>query len=107
MKPQLAPKVAPMAGGTGLTPAACARAIMTGMTILADAVFEDVSLTRMAMNIAPKVMPQTEVAPLIFSRFVPITSASFVSNISEPSAMPPPKSSSVPQSIFVASYNFV
>jgi hypothetical protein len=32
MKPQLAPNVAPMAGGMGLTPAATARAIITGTT---------------------------------------------------------------------------
>jgi hypothetical protein len=64
MKPQLAPKVAPMAGGIGLTLAAMARAIMTGTTMLAEAVFDDVSLTKMAIKMAPKVMPQTEVAPL-------------------------------------------
>ncbi len=64
MKPQLAPNVAPMAGGIGLTPAAMARAIMTGTTIFAEAVFDEVSLTRMAKKIAPNVMPQMEVAPL-------------------------------------------
>jgi hypothetical protein len=36
-------------------------------------------------------MPHTEVVPFIFGRVVPITSAGFVSNISEPSVMPPPK----------------
>src|SRR5512134_3967870 len=90
MNPQLAPLVAPMAGGTGLTPAAWASAIITGMTMLADAVLDDVSLIRMAMKMAPSVMPQSEVAPLMLSRLVPMTSASFVWNISEPSVMPPP-----------------
>jgi len=61
---------------------------MTGMTMLADAVFDDVSLTRIAMNIALKVMPQTEITPLILRRLVTTISASFVSNISEPSVMP-------------------
>jgi hypothetical protein len=47
-----------------LTTADRARAIMTGTTIFAEAVFDEVSLTRMAKKIAPNVMPQTEVAPL-------------------------------------------
>ena len=49
MKPQLAPRVAPMAGGIGLTPAAIDREIITGTTMLAEAVFDVVSLTMMAM----------------------------------------------------------
>ena len=60
-----------MAGGTGLTPAAWARAMITGTTMLAEAVLEVVSLTRMAMKIAAKVMPHMEVAPLSASSPLP------------------------------------
>ena len=57
-----------MAGGMGLMLAAMAKAIMTGTTMLAAAVLEVASLTRMAMKIAAKVMPQTELAPLKASK---------------------------------------
>ncbi len=41
-------------------------------------------------------------APSVSARPVPITLASPLSNISPPSERPPPKSSSVPQSILAA-----
>jgi len=104
INPQLAPNVAPIAGGTGLTPAAIERDIITGTTMLAEAVFDVASLTRIDMKIAAKVMPQTEVAPLKVRRPLPTASASFVSNMRLPRLIPPPKRSRVPQSIFVACF---
>ncbi len=57
INPQLAPKVAPIAGGIGFTSAAIAKEIITGTTIFAEAVLEEVSLTNMATNMAPSVIP--------------------------------------------------
>src|SRR3954466_13824774 len=48
MNPMLAPRVAPIAGSTGRMPAACATAIATGTIMLADAVFEVASDSRIA-----------------------------------------------------------
>lgn len=57
MKPKLAPKVAPNAGGSGLTPAEWAMAIITGMTMLAEAVLEGASLIKIPKNMAKAVIP--------------------------------------------------
>src|SRR3990172_12346631 len=54
---RLAPSVAGSAGGTGETPAAVATAIATGTTMLAAAVFDVVSVMRMAKAVATAVMP--------------------------------------------------
>ena len=48
MKPMLAPSVAPSAGSSGRTPAACATAIATGTIMLAEAVFDVASDSRIA-----------------------------------------------------------
>ena len=48
MKPMLAPSVAPSAGSIGATPAACATAMATGTIMLADAVFDVASDSRIA-----------------------------------------------------------
>ncbi len=52
-----------MAGGIGLIPAAMAREIITGTTMFAEAVLEEVSLTTMAMKMAPKVIPHMRGGP--------------------------------------------
>ena len=46
MNPKLAPSAAPRAGGIGLAPVPWAIAITTGITMLADAVFEEASERR-------------------------------------------------------------
>jgi hypothetical protein len=48
---------------------------------------------------AARVTIHVELAPLQFKSPVPIDHASLVSNISWPRAMPPPKRTSVPQSM--------
>src|SRR3990167_52743 len=63
MKPKLAPRAAPSAGGTGLTPSPAATAIITGTTTLADAVFDEASESRMPATIAMAVSAHTPSAP--------------------------------------------
>ena len=50
MKPMLAPSVAPSAGSTGRTPAACATAMATGTIMLADAVLDVASERTLAVG---------------------------------------------------------
>ena len=100
---RLAPSVAPSAGGTGETPAAVATAIATGTTMLAAAVFDVVSVMRMAKAVATAVMPHRLGSPLAPSSPCASRSASPVEYISVPRLKPPPKSRMVPQSILTAS----
>jgi hypothetical protein len=58
MKPKLAPSAAPRAGGMGLSPALCATAMTTGTTMLAEAVFDDVSDSTTPMTMATAVRAQ-------------------------------------------------
>src|SRR5687768_13095840 len=51
MKPMLAPKVAPSAGSSGATPAACDTAMAIGMIMLAAAVFDVASESTMAVPV--------------------------------------------------------
>ncbi len=78
INPQLAPRVAPIAGATGLTPAAKHKAIITGITILAAAVLDVASLIIMEIKIDTRVILQTEFAPLKANNPWPMASASYV-----------------------------
>jgi hypothetical protein len=60
MNAMLEARAMAMAGGTGLTPAACAVAIASGASIVAVAVFDVVSVSRMAANEKRKVRPTSE-----------------------------------------------
>jgi len=57
MNPKEAPKQAPNAGGKGLTPDDLEIAIIMGMTMLADAVLDVVSLIIIPRPIAMAVIP--------------------------------------------------
>ena len=57
IKPKDAPRQAPKAGGSGLTPDALENAIITGITILAEAVLEVVSLIIIPKPMAIAVIP--------------------------------------------------
>src|SRR5574337_1007033 len=63
MNPKLAPRHAPRAGGNGLTLAACAMAITTGMIMLAEAVLLAASEMAIAMAIDRPVSPHRELTP--------------------------------------------
>src|SRR3989338_4113137 len=102
MKPKLAPRHAPRAGGMGETPMPWATATITGITMLADVVLEVVSLTIMEMIVPAAVIVQRESRPSPAVMPEPKALASPVENMSFPMLRPPPKSIMVPQSIFAA-----
>src|SRR3972149_11209596 len=102
IKPKLAPRHPPKAGGIGETPAAWDTAIITGMTMLAEAVFDVASLTKIPRTIDNAVTPQSPSTPASSVNLAPMTLATPVSNINFPSLNPPPQSMRGPQSIFTA-----
>ena len=63
INPKLAPKHAPSAGGSGLTPADPARVITTGIIMFADATFEVISLSTIAIAIDSAVNPHRDCTP--------------------------------------------
>src|SRR3990172_906917 len=107
IKPKLAPRHPPKAGGIGETPAAWDTAIITGMTILAEAVFDIASLTSIPRTIDSAVTPHNPSTPATSVSLAPMTLATPVSNINFPRLNPPPKSMIVPQSIFTALSHFM
>src|SRR3990172_7649530 len=102
-KARLEPSVAPSAGGPGETPAAVATAIATGTTMLAAAVFEVVSVMRMAKAVATAVMPHRLGSPLAPSSPCASRSASPVEYISVPRVNAAPQKRMVLQLILTAS----
>jgi len=84
IKPKLAPRHAPNAGGIGDTSAPFAMAIIIGITIFADAVFDVVSLIMIASKVPAAVIPQRLEAPVIPVSPFPITSARPVKNEQSP-----------------------
>ena len=103
MKPIDAPRVAPRAGSIGSTFEAVATAMATGTTMLAEAVFDVVSESRMATPVKTVV---SSIGPAPGSHDVspsPIAVARPVEKARSPIASPPPYSSTMPQSIRAAS----
>lgn len=88
----------------GLTPEDVEIAIIMGMTILADAVLDVVSLIIIPRPTAMAVIPHWEDAPNTLIKPLPIASARPVENIKLPRVNPPPNRSIVPQSILEASF---
>src|SRR5690606_25183039 len=104
-KAKLAAIQAARTGGTGEKPAESAMAISTGTTILVAAVLEANSVNTSAVNIPTAVKLHTDVRPKTFTSPWPSVSASPVSTINCPKAMPPPNRGMVLQGILVASFH--
>ena len=104
MNAQLAASPTARAGGTGEMPSWVATPTTSGTSIVADAVFEQTSVKKIvkaqhtAVNVQSSRMPVTATKPWLIAPASPV-STSWV-----PSAIPPPKSRMIPQSIWAASF---
>src|SRR5512139_610749 len=102
MKQMLAPKVAPRAGSMGLMPAARLTAMATGTTMLADAVFDVISESAAAKHVNRMVNGNGWCDGTQLVTAWPMLAARPVENAMDPSARPPPKRKTVPQSMRTA-----
>src|SRR5690606_28415344 len=103
MNPIEAPSVAPSAGSRGSTPAACATATAIGTMMVADAVFDAASLMTMADAVNNAVNSSVDGASMSPASPSPMAVARPVEVASAPIEMPPPNSSTMPQSMCAAS----
>src|SRR5688572_10276152 len=88
MNPMLAPSVAPSAGSSGRTPAACETAIAIGTIMLAAAVFEVASDSTIATPVNSIVNATVDCDCSQAVMPLPIASARPVENASSPIASP-------------------